>query len=327
MKKIYGNEKLISTLDSINRRGKNPHSVIFYGEKGCGKKLIADYCSRMIMCESPDNGKPCGVCSACVNISKGFHPDVMRVERTGKTEGYSVKTARSVINDAYVKPNNSSGKKVYIFADCQNMDVRTQNAMLKIIEEPPDYAYFIFTCTSKTVFLPTIISRCVSFAVCPCSEEETRSALRECNYENSAIDAAVSCFHGNIGMCERYITDEKLRRQVDLTKSLADSIIRGDEYRLNVDFFSLGRERNDINSVLSMLDLLVRDAAVLENDSSARTIGCFREGAVSLSRNITAWQAARLHRQIENAWNAIEANAAPPLVLAALCAEIIEIVH
>ena len=90
--------------------------------------------------------------------------------------------------------------------------------------------------------------------------------MRECNYENSAIDAAVSCFHGNIGMCERYITDEKLRRQVDLTKSLADSIIRGDEYRLNVDFFSLGRERNDINSVLSMLDLLVRDAAVAQAD-------------------------------------------------------------
>ena len=318
---------MLSTLESMNRRGRNPHSVMFYGEKGSGRKLIADYYSRMIMCESPVGGKPCGVCSACVNISKGFHPDVMRVERTGKTEGYSVKTARSVINDAYVKPNNSSGKKVYIFSDCRNMDVRTQNTLLKIIEEPPEYAYFIFTCGSKNEFLPTIISRCVNFGVSVGTEDEAREALAESGYEKDEIETAVSCFHGNIGMCTSYITDEKLRRQVDLTKALADSIIRRDEYRLNVDFFSLGRERSDIRNVLSMLDMLVRDAAVLESDRNAVTIGCFRDGASALSESITVFQAARMHMRIEKAWNAIEANAAPPLVLAALCAEIIEIVQ
>jgi len=327
MKKIYGNEQLLATLESINIRKKHPHAVIFYGEKGCGKKLIADYYNRMLMCEHSADGKPCGVCTACVNILKGYHPDVIRPERTGKTESYSIKTARAVINDAYVKPNNSTGKKVYIFADCHNMDTRTQNAMLKIIEEPPEYAYFIFTAVSKNEFLPTIISRCVSFAVCPCTEDETRSALQEICSDSREIEAAVSCFHGNIGMCTKYITDEDLRSKVDLTKSLTDSIIRGDEYRLNADFFSLGRERNDIRTVLAMLDLLMRDSAVLSKSSDAKTIGCFRDGAVRLSEKLTVWQASKVHSHIEKAWNAIEANAAPPLVLAALCADIIEIVQ
>ena len=101
------------------------------------------------MCEFPHEGIPCGECNACLNVEKGIHPDVIYPEKSGKLGGYSVNCAREVIADAYVKPNNSSGCKVYIFADCHNVDTRTQNTLLKLIEEPPEYAYFIFTCGSK----------------------------------------------------------------------------------------------------------------------------------------------------------------------------------
>lgn len=326
MKNIYGNKQLLETLSAMASSGRTAHSLLICGEKGSGRKLMARYYTKALMCEAPVGGKPCGVCNTCVNIDKDIHPDVIFPEKTGKLGNYSVTAARDVIADAYVKPNNSSGCKVYIFADCHNVDTRTQNALLKLIEEPPDYAYFIFTCGSKSEFLPTIISRCVCFNTSLCTEEEAEQSLAESGYEPDEIHRAASCFHGNIGMCETYITDEEMRKRVDLTKSLADSIIRKDEYALSLGFFSIGRERNDVREVLSMLDKLVRDAAVLGKVGNSQTISCSHDAAVKLSELITASQSARIHSSIERAWGAVESNVSIPLALTALGAEIMDIV-
>ena len=326
MKKIYGNEYLLSTMANMIKNNKAAQSVIFCGEKGSGKKLMAKYYTMSLMCESPVDGRPCGKCSACHNVDMGYHPDVVYAPTSGKLGGYSVETARAVIKDAYVKPNNESGKKVCIFTDCKNTDPRTQNVLLKLIEEPPEYAYFIFTCESRTDFLPTIISRCVCFGVSTVTEEEAKQALIEDDCTPEEAESAVKCFHGNIGMCGSYIRDEEVRKQVDLTKSLADSIIRKDEYFLNAQLFTLGGGRNEVKSALSMLDKLVRDAAVLSRDKNAALIGCSPENAKALSGRITPYQAVRIHNKIELANKAIDCNVTIPLTLAALAAEIIEII-
>lgn len=322
MKKIYGNDHLLSTLSSMVINDRAAHSLLIYGEKGCGKKLIAQYYTELLLCEAPTADGPCGACSACRNVEKKIHPDVIFPERSGKLGGYSVDTARGVISDAFIKPNNNSGKKIYVFPDCHNIDVRTQNTLLKIVEEPPDYAYFIFTAEAKAEFLPTIISRCVCLGAYNASHEEAETALSEEGFTSDDIRRAVGCFHGNIGLCKEYLSDENLRKQVDLTKSLADSIIRKDEYLLNVLLCSSGSERNEVRAVLVMLDKLIRDAAVLGENKEAKLIGCDRRSAERLSGLLTGGQAYRMHRHIEKAWAAIEANAGVPLALTALSAEI-----
>lgn len=326
MKKIYGNQHLLASLAEIIISGRTPHAVIFCGEKGSGRKTMADYYTAQLICESPENGAPCGKCPSCRNVSSGSHPDVMYVRTEGKLEGYTAGIAREIIADAFIKPNNRTGRKVYIFRDCRKMNIQAQNMLLKLIEEPPDHAYFIFTAESKNDFLPTIISRCVCFAVSPCTEDEALQALRENGHEDSAAKSAINCFHGNIGRCIDYITDEGLRGRVDLTKRVTDSIISKDEYGLNRELFSLGSDRNNIREVLTMLDGVVRDAAVLNREKGPQLIGCYREGAVRLSSAVTALQAARLHERITAAWDAMEANVSAPLVLSALCAEIINII-
>ena len=324
MNKIYGNKILLSTLKNMIKNNHTANSVIIFGEKGSGKKLIADYYANMLLCENPADGCPCGACPSCRNFSNGNHPDVKYVETSGKLEGYSVDTIRDTISDAFIKPNNRTGRKIYIFRDCNNMDSRPQNMLLKPVEEPPEYAFFIFTAESKYEFLPTILSRCICLTTSPCTEEEVKNALVEYGFPDGEINSAVKSFHGNTGMCIDYITDDNLRKQVDLTKLICNSIIRKDEYALNSALYSIGSDRKNILSVLSMLDKIMRDCAVLKCDKNAENIGCCRESAEKLSLMLTANQAEKIHRNIENARNALRFNINAPLLLSALCAEIID---
>lgn len=327
MKKIYGNEYLLKTLSNMITSGKTAHSVIIHGEKGTGKKLIADYYTQQLLCNNPIDGKACGECVSCRNVENHMHPDVTYVGTEGKLEGYSVSTARKIITDAFVKPNNNTGRKIYIFRDCRNMSVQTQNVLLKIIEEPPDYAYFIFTAESKYEFLSTIISRCICLAVSQCTEQETISALAELSYSESDIQKAVECFHGNIGACIDYISDEKIHKRIDLTKSIADSIIRGNEYELNRAFYSVGTERNELYDVFAVLDKFFRDCAVLSVNKNAETIGCFREQALRLSGIIPPYKAVRIHNIIEESCKAVQLNVNALLAVTSLCAEIMKIIY
>ncbi len=322
MKKIYGNSELIKDLAIMSEKDRMAHTVLFYGEKGSGRKLMAQYYTQLLLCESPENGRPCGKCRTCENIENGFHPDVIFAKTAGKLEGYSVSEARAVCADAFVMPNNESGRKVYIFRDCHNMDPRTQNTLLKIIEEPPEYAYFIFTSESRSDFLQTVISRCVCFGVSVCTDEESAKALADEGFNADEIKTAVECFHGNIGMCIDYLRDGKMRESVDLTKRLADSIIERDEYNMNKEANSVGTQRNDVRNMLMMLDRIIRDAAVLIGDKDARLTGCYGDGARRLAETVTADGAVRIHEQIEKAWSAVESNVNIPLVLSALCGEI-----
>ena len=326
MKKIYGNKQLLSILDNMIINDRPVNSLMIYGEKGCGKKMTADYYTMQLLCESPEEGRPCGRCNACRNAEAGSHPDVTSVETSGKLRGYSVETARAVIADAFIKPNNDTGRKIYQFRDCHNMDPRTQNTLLKLIEEPPGYAYFIFTAQSKYEFLPTIISRCMCLGVSPCTHEETVQALHQYDFTDEQIISATDCFHGNVGMCIKYINDPSLRETVDLTKKLSDSIIRKDEYELNRVFMSAGTDRERVRSVLIMTDKLVRDAAVLAEDVNAEIIGCCPKEARALSEMITPLQSGRIHDLLEKAWNSVESNVGIPLILTALCGEIMDIV-
>ncbi|MBO5383151.1 MAG: DNA polymerase III subunit delta' [Ruminococcus sp.] len=317
---FYGNQQLVSLLEKMTENNKAAKTVLFFGEKGTGRKTLAKYYCTLLLCENPVNSKPCGVCRTCRNIENHVHPDIIYAEKSGKLGGYSVDTAKQICSDAFIKPNNSD-KKIYIFADCHAMDVRTQNTLLKIIEEPPEHAYFIFTANSKNDFLPTIISRCSSFGVSVCAEDECREALAERGYTSSQIDSAVNCFHGNIGMCISFIEDELLQKSVELTKTLVNSIISNDEYSLTVAFNMLGKDRNAIKEALTLLDRQLRDCAVISCGNDEK-IGCYPEGAYRLADIITASQAMKIHSAVNKAWYAVESNVNTTLVLSALSAEI-----
>lgn len=320
--KIYANSALLGTLSDMKRSGRLPHAMLLFGESGTGRTVISDHISKLILCEKPsDSGEPCGECAHCKKLAAGVHPDVRYVEHSGKRLGFSMETMRALIYDSHIIPNDG-GAKVYILDNCDSFGVQQQNTLLKLIEEPPDFTYFILTATSADNLLPTILSRVITFGISPCSDDECRQALIERGVSAEDAEEAVMTFPGNIGKCLRFLSDEGLKRLVYSARNITDSISASSEYAIQRQFFAAGTDRDNIKQLLLLLDLIVRDATLLriaaESPQQYRLIGCYRQGSAALAKRISPLQAAEIHRNISNALEMLEANGSISAILPAL---------
>ncbi len=319
---LYGNHALRHCLTKMTQGSRLAQCLLFYGEKGLGKKTFAKWFAMSLLC-TENNGNPCGSCKSCKSVLKNIHPDVMWVPHSGKLGGFSVETVRSVCSDAIVAPN-SGNRKVYIFDDCDKMDPRAQNILLKIIEEPPAFAYFIFTAASRQALLPTVISRLMPFGVCHCTREETLSALSERGYCQEDAKEAADAFCGNIGQCIDYMENEDTKSLVSLTKTAVRCIIDKREYDLLKCFYSVGTDRNKAYALLHSLEKIFRDASALRLDTSLPCTGCDYNGALALAEKLSAVKGQHYHNCITKAYTAAAANVNVQLILSALCAELTE---
>lgn len=246
--KIYGCKAVTDTINSMMKSGRLSHAFLLFGEKGLGKKTLAAHIAEQIVGADRD-------------INPMSYPDIIWVEHSGVKQGFSVETLRGLCGDAYILPNNGD-KKVYILSDCDNISIQAQNTLLKIIEEPPRFTHFIFTAQTKSVFLPTVLSRVISLGVAECSHEECADALREKNCSETDISEAISCFGGNIGLCLDYISSGETRQIVSSVRELVRSICQKSEYNILRVLTSLEGNRAMAKEVLSQAGKVIRDSCV-----------------------------------------------------------------
>lgn len=314
---FYGNEPVLETLYGMLRNDRAAHGFLFYGEAGLGKKTLAQRFMAEMLCAGTE--KPCGQCKSCRMLANGVHPDVRYAEHTGKRGGFSVDTVREIGMDL-ASPPNEGNAKFYLFCDCDNMDARSQNLLLKAVEEPPEYVYFIFTAAAPTVLLPTVRSRITALAAAPVTEQQCRQALTERGFGAEECNAAIEAFHGNIGQCLNFLEKESIRNVVGLTKSAINSIINRNEYALLQATASLGKEREQAMLFLTLFDRTLRDAMALKYDVGTACIGCDAVGAVQLSERLSTAAGQAMHLAVDKTYAALEANVNLPLALSALCA-------
>ena len=194
---LLGNDRLKENLRMSVGRGRISHFYLISGPAGSGKRTLAKLLSAAILCQGQD--KPCGTCPACRKVLGNAHPDVITVDDPEK-KTVSVELIRDARADIYIQPNEAD-KKIYRIPRAQDMGVPAQNALLKILEEPPAYGVFLLLTDNPEKLLPTVRSRCteLSLHALPPALLSRQLRQRYPQAEEQTLRAAISRSGGYLG--------------------------------------------------------------------------------------------------------------------------------
>ncbi len=266
---ILGNDIVKNHFKSAIKNNKVSHAYILEGERGCGKKMLAESFARLLQCENPGE-HACGTCTSCIQIEHRDHPDVIWVTHD-KPNVVSVSDIREqLVNTVDIKPYKGP-YKVYIIDEAEKMNMAAQNALLKTIEEPPEYAVILLLTGNRGMFLPTILSRCIFLSVKPVPFLTVKKYLKDrFPISDQEADFYARYSMGNIGKSVRIYESEDFRR----VRNLLISILR-DLHRMTVTQIypllkDLKKEKEyfqDVFDIMTMWyhDILIIKAEALEN--------------------------------------------------------------
>ncbi|MBR1865297.1 MAG: DNA polymerase III subunit delta [Lachnospiraceae bacterium] len=268
---IIGHEDIVRHFKSSMELGKVSHAYILNGEKGSGKRTLATVVAKMLQCESgqPD---PCGTCKSCLQVESGNQPDIIWVQHE-KPNVVSVDEIRTqILNDIDLKPY-SSKYKIYIVPDAQLMNPQAQNALLKTLEEPPEYAVLMLLTNNIDTFLPTVLSRCIVLNFKPVEP----LSMMEYLTGQMGLDQAKARFctdfaQGNLGKAVRLaispdyneIKEDSIRLLRRIQDMEMDEIIEAVR--------NLGKYKLDISDYIDIMTMWFRDILMVKISNSPNKI-------------------------------------------------------
>lgn len=254
---VLGHEKVIEHMQTAIAKQRVSHAYIINGETGQGKKMLADIFAATLQCEEHGT-EPCGKCRSCLQTSTQNHPDIIKV--THEKTVISVDDIREQVNsDVYIKPY-SSKYKIYIIPDADKMSEEAQNALLKTIEEPPEYCIIILLVTVLNKLLPTILSRCVTLNLKPVSVDLISEYLIK-EYQLPEHEAYISArfSQGNVGKAIRYASSDEFNQAKDRILNLLKYIENLKVYEIISGIKELSQNKLEIYDYIDLMVLWYRD--------------------------------------------------------------------
>ena len=210
-KDVVGHKNIIKYISSAVQADAVSHAYILNGERGSGKRLLANLFAMSLQCQNrAEDGEACGKCQSCKQAQSGNQPDIIKVTHE-KPNTISVDDIRTQVNNDIVIKPYSSKYKIYIIPEADLMSAQAQNALLKTIEEPPEYAVIMLLTENAEALLPTIRSRCVMMKLRNIKDQLVKKYLMEHlhvpDYQ-AEIDASFA--QGSIGRAKEAATSQEL---------------------------------------------------------------------------------------------------------------------
>ncbi|MFO7860498.1 MAG: DNA polymerase III subunit delta' [Desulfosalsimonas sp.] len=209
---LIGQKRPVQLLANALQNDKMPHAWLFTGEDGVGKKTAALALAMISNCQNPDltglsapqtDGqssvcpRACGNCRSCKKIAAGVHPEVRMLEPSGPN--IRIDRIRSLCSDLALKSDERSCRFV-IIDPASRMNAEAANALLKILEEPPEHTVFVLIAADTGDLLPTIVSRCQHIRFHPIAPAELETYLRdECGIAPQQAMIVASLARGSLG--------------------------------------------------------------------------------------------------------------------------------
>ena len=264
---IIGQDAIKEHLQNAIRLGKVSHAYIINGERSAGKEFIAKLFAMTLQCEQKDGGQgiePCQECRSCKQALSENQPDIIRLVHE-KPNTISVDDIRTQINnDMAIKPY-SSPYKIYIISEGEKMTVQAQNALLKTLEEPPEYGIIMILTTSLETLLPTIQSRCVVLNVRPVADELVKKYLMETmQIPDYKAEVCTAFARGNIGRARMLASSEEFDRIKEEALILLKNINNMEIAEIVAAIKKIGEYQLDVSDYLDIIAIWYRDVLLFK---------------------------------------------------------------
>lgn len=255
---IIGQEQLKEHLQNAIAGNKISHAYIINGERSSGKEFIARIFAMALQCEKGGT-EPCGECHSCKQALSNNQPDIIYISHE-KPNTIGVEDIRTQINgDVDIKPY-SSPRKIYIMNEGEKMTVQAQNALLKTLEEPPEYAVILILTTNVEAMLPTILSRCVVLNMKPVTDALVKKYLmEELGVPDYKANICVAFARGNIGKAKLLASSEEFEKVKDEAISLVKNINDMEIHEIVKAIKKISEYKFDVNDYLDILMAWYRD--------------------------------------------------------------------
>lgn len=257
-------------------------TVLLCGEAGCGKTALANKLAQTLLCTGTGT-RPCQTCSSCHKVQEGIHPDLTILDE-GDAE-IKIDIARALRRDILIRPNDGA-RRVVIVRHAHRMNLATQNALLKTLEDPPSFAFFILTSAHPDALLQTILSRCTKYELAPA--------------------------------CQADIPDDTL---LPFLRPIVGALGMGDEVSLFKACIALeSLTRMQQKTLLLLFQTALRDALFVANGMTNALLPTLSSEVHALARTVPATHLLRVTTLVTTLLSRLEHNASGAATSTALCA-------
>ena len=317
---IIGQDQIKEHLENAIASGKISHAYVINGEQFSGKEFIAKIFAMALQCErkGEDGAEvPCQKCHSCKQALSDNQPDIIKVTHE-KPNTISVDDVRAQISgDIGIKPY-SSPYKIYIMNEAEKMTTQAQNAILKTLEEPPEYAVILLLTTNINALLPTILSRCVVLNMKPVSDHLIRKYLmEELQITDYKAEVCVAFARGNLGKARQLAFSEGFENM----KSEALSVLK---YIQDMELSELVSAANrikeyklDRNDLIDIMMVWYRDVLLFKATNDMNHLVFQEEGSTlrQVARRSSYEGIEAVLEALQKAKKRLEANVNPDLVM------------
>lgn len=297
---IVGHEQIKEHMQAAIRDKKPFHAYLFQGEEGVGKEALARTFAAGLQCQSESTDKPCKECVSCRQMESGNQPDVIWVTREKASLGVD-EIREQLCNTMDIKPF-SSPYKIYLVPEAEKMTEAAQNALLKTIEEPPEYGIVILMTSNISALLPTIQSRCLTMEFRPLSTAVVESYVKEhCQVPDYQARASAAFAQGNLGKAMRYAKSEDFIERKDHIISLLRHVEQMDLSEMLAVIKDLGTRKDEVRDYIDLMVLWYRDVLLFKATKDINQL-LFQDEASYISREASH----RSYEKIEEILQAFE---------------------